>query len=630
MNIENKNTRSQAQNKIKEDKKFNQINNKTLKFLLLNKKRNKYMYITHSNFFSSLRNIKFNFIKNYKFPLISKLGVLSLTMAKNSKVLKGYKILSLYNEKLFNLNNLNRTDILSNTKDYTLNRTGTQVKASMSHSLIDKATLPSGRDVTDKLYNPILKKENLKALNSIKKGVRNEELYNLSSLKSKTSSSFPFAYLPSSSKVGEAIENRITKDSSDYLIRNLKLSKKLDLAFSSSQSKEMQNNLFSKINSIDQAHPVPAHLEGSDNHNITMTSLSGLHWNEKTRSSLIGGQINGDSNVLSSNNIFTSLAFDLKSKNSKFLMNEHKQNLNKKRELPNQPNVKMAHTNYIVNPYKKNIKTPSFMSTYLSWKNGNSIYTLLKYVFERMSCLISKPYFYETPNRMIIQLFYYSKYPNPKNLLIYSNNNQANFNNSIAAIKSSNKLTGFLFNNTNKFNQLIILLSQIFNKQVILDITRLKRPYYDVTILNEILYRNVQHKKSRVIRIISSLLYVISKKYYWGSAHLAFSSLVSQASKAQALSLNKGTAPKAGGDELALGQKIKVSQIKNHDALRGFKLKLGGRLLSQKIIPRISSKTYERGKLTRGKVHFINSSRIYGKHKRGAYSITIHTGSVIL
>jgi hypothetical protein len=301
----------------------------------------------------------------------------------------------------------------------------------------------------------------------------------------------------------------------------------------------------------------------------------------------------------------------------------------------------MAYYNYITYPYKKREKSPSILSNYSTWKSGNSVYTILKYAFERMSCLISKPYFTETPNRLTIQLFYYTKKweDNPKNLLISSDNYQdinsywttfqkqaltpphgdsnkggsvkglpdfinatfkviKNTNAVIDTFKNSRGNTTFLIKNQNKFKILILLLSKLFNKQVVLELTRIKRPYYDVTVLTQLFHKNSQSRKSRFIKLITLLLYTLSRKYHWASA--------------------------------ALQNKTKITQLKSHDALRGFKIKLGGRLLSQKIIPRISSKTYNRGKLARGKVHFVNTSRISSKHKRGAYSITITTSSVIL
>lgn len=163
----------------------------------------------------------------------------------------------------------------------------------------------------------------------------------------------------------------------------------------------------------------------------------------------------------------------------------------------------------------------------------------------------------------------------------------------------------FLINNKNKFKNLCLLLSKLFNKQVRLELTRIKRPYFDVTILTQLFHKNTQSRKSKLIKLVTLLFYTLSRKYKWNSS-------------TPSLCLAPNDENNSGLD------------FKSQDILRGFKLKLGGRLLSQKIIPRISSKTYNRGKLARGKVHFVNTSRITNKHKRGAYSITITTSSVML
>ena len=61
-------------------------------------------------------------------------------------------------------------------------------------------------------------------------------------------------------------------------------------------------------------------------------------------------------------------------------------------------------------------------------------------------------------------------------------------------------------------------------------------------------------------------------------------------------------------------------------ALVGIRIKLGGRLLSQKIVPRFTSRTIQRGNLGQTKADFITTSRFTNKNKRGAFSITITMG----
>jgi len=62
--------------------------------------------------------------------------------------------------------------------------------------------------------------------------------------------------------------------------------------------------------------------------------------------------------------------------------------------------------------------------------------------------------------------------------------------------------------------------------------------------------------------------------------------------------------------------------------LSGIKIKLAGRLLTQRVIPRLTVKTIQRGTLARGKSNFVNSARFTNKNRRGAYSITVTMGHV--
>jgi hypothetical protein len=471
------------------------------------KSKKQIIFLPFSKLFTSLRIIKLGFIRYYKFPL-QQGQVLPRIMKKNRQFVKGIKVLNSYEDNLIQINKLN-TDKKENLNGPLIAKL--KLNADKKENFID--------NMSGKLHNNL-----------------NDLLYR--------------------------IKTKIALESSDYSSRSLHLNKKLDLAFSASQTKDMRDSLISKIK-----------LQGTKN----------------------------NLKIVSSKNLLTSISFDTSYKNTiKNIKLSKNLELESKRELPLQPNLKMAYYNYITYPYKKRVKYPSILNYYSSWKSGNSVYTILYSAFERMSCLISKPYIYETPNRLSIQLFYYSQNrgKKPHNFLISSDNvNTINDKNSNNMQDFKNV---FLIKNQNKFNNLCLLLSKLFNKQVVLDITRIKRPYYDVTILSQLFHKNSQDRNSKFIKLITFLFYTLSRKYKWASS------------------------------ALQKHNKTKISQLKSHDFLRGFKLKLGGRLLSQKIIPRISSKTYNRGKIARGKVHFVNTSRIISKHKRGAYSITITTSSVIL
>jgi hypothetical protein len=614
-----------------------------------NKNKKQIILIPFSKLFTSLRNIKLSFIRYYKFQLQQ--NIFPKIMTKNHRFIKGIKILNSYDHNLIKINNLNTIQGKKESLNGTLiEKLKLNSISSLNKSLTNYPNIKGkltnlsnnnvglNKDNFKNNYSPIIN-SNLKSI--IKDGgtfsnlQNNDLLYNLASLKQ--------------------IKTQKSIESSDYSVRNLYLSQKLDLANSASQSKDMRENLVSKVNLISKylhGNMGSSYVNNSKFGNSigsgNFININKFQLNLHNKNENKGNTVKNDLNFVSSKNLLTSIYFDTKSK--KALKNiELSKNLNSNRELPLQPNIKMAYYNYITYPYKKRVQNPSILSYYSTWKSGNSVYTILNSAFERMSCLISKPYFYETPNRLTIQLFYYSKNrgKKPRKLLVSSDNSEDMNSNWISIqkqngknlknfvnvtqydvkpnlsfessavnsmpIDKSNKVSVntwhamqankfknskvFLIKNQNKFNNLCLLLSKLFNKQVVLDITRIKRPYYDVTILNQIFHKNSQERNSRFVKLISLLLYTLSRKYKWLSS--------------------------------ALENKNKFNPLKNNDALRGFKIKLGGRLLSQKIIPRISTKTYNRGKIARGKVHFVNTSRIINKHKRGAYSITITTSSVI-
>ena len=63
--------------------------------------------------------------------------------------------------------------------------------------------------------------------------------------------------------------------------------------------------------------------------------------------------------------------------------------------------------------------------------------------------------------------------------------------------------------------------------------------------------------------------------------------------------------------------------------LAGIKIKISGRLMTQRVIPRLTTRVIQKGAITRGKINYINSSRVNLKNKRGAHSITVTMSHLI-
>lgn len=257
-----------------------------------------------------------------------------------------------------------------------------------------------------------------------------------------------------------------------------------------------------------------------------------------------------------------------------------------------------------------------------------NITTLLEYAFRGMSCLISKPVFMDTPKNLVINLFYFfvpgqvdlqkqslrlrtlnangkvsapiatsldgitiPSNPNKNiNKLVFNaaNNNKAN-----SSILNLNQINNFKLTNLtnmNKLNKLCTILSNIFNKPVELDLTRLNAPFFDDNIL------------VKLIGLVSTDLKPIK----------IFDSIYKNANI-----FNKRTAD------------YNYSYSITRSFLAGIKIKIGGRLMTQRIVPKITTRHSQRGATATGKVTYSDWSRVTLKNKRGSHSITVTISHVI-
>jgi len=236
-------------------------------------------------------------------------------------------------------------------------------------------------------------------------------------------------------------------------------------------------------------------------------------------------------------------------------------------------NFDLAKSQNIIYQFNKNNK---ISSTYLN----SNINTILEYSFRAMSALISKPVFVFTPNKVVIQLFFFffSK-QKIKNKKLRKNRKSSKF---IPINLFLNKT------NTKKRLQLLsLLLSKYFKKPVELELERLYYPYYDSQILANLIglisniykFRRILHKVFFAAKLKNPIL---AKKNTRFSIFPSF--------------------------------------------LSGLKIKLAGRLMTQRVVPRLTVKTLQRGTLARGKADLVSEARFTSKNRRGAYSITVTMG----
>jgi hypothetical protein len=129
------------------------------------------------------------------------------------------------------------------------------------------------------------------------------------------------------------------------------------------------------------------------------------------------------------------------------------------------------------------------------------------------------------------------------------------------------------------------LLARYFKKPVEFEIIKLNYPYYNSNIFVKFLGFIINKTKIRII-----------KTKFFSRAKIINPTVLSK----------------------------KNSTIPSYVA--GIKIRVAGRLLTQRVIPRKTVKTFTKGSLARGKVIYLETARFTNKNKRGAFSITISTG----
>lgn len=308
-------------------------------------------------------------------------------------------------------------------------------------------------------------------------------------------------------------------------------------------------------------------------------------------------------------------------------------NYNTKNVLPitTQKYLKLITPFKSVNSFQQNI---NFNFNLANNRRIQQIYDLLEYAFRAMSCLISKPVYMETPDKMIINLFYFlvpgkakpkkkiiskkkivtsiNGIPVPKasksNFSEYADYVNKNFDSiDVKGIRASfNGKNSKNFNTKPKFNKknvklstsfnkfklklLCTILSRIFRKNVEFDLTRLHFPFFDDNILVKAIA--IMTKKVPVRNIIRFI----------------FSKTIIHSNRTNNLTNRGSIIP---------------------SFLGGIKIKIGGRLMTQRVIPRLSSRVIQRGAIARGKTNYVDWSRVNLKNKRGAHSITVTMSHVL-
>lgn len=264
----------------------------------------------------------------------------------------------------------------------------------------------------------------------------------------------------------------------------------------------------------------------------------------------------------------------------------------------------------------------------------NNVYKLLFNFFKSMYCLISKPVFITTQDKIKIQLFYFvavsgksqdlmvSQHPaHGSNFVTKASIGKAKLASKLALIASlrSNSVITKVY--PEKFKLICGILGKFLNKTVELELIRLHKPYYDSTILVNFLALIIN--KKNIASCIKKLYDSTSGAIQSPPATVFLPStdifnILENSENKKAIDLVNNW--------LGFSDKAVASNEVTAAYLAGLNIKISGRLMREPIVPRITSKKFEKGFTANGKINYSDVARFTHKNRKGAFSISIKSG----
>jgi Mitochondrial ribosomal protein (VAR1) len=302
-----------------------------------------------------------------------------------------------------------------------------------------------------------------------------------------------------------------------------------------------------------------------------------------------------------------------------------------------------------------------------SFNKSNNLYplltrieSLLKNLFLSIYCLISRPVYLISHDKVVIRLFVYLS---PKIANLINNGFSLSLKN-----KDRNELTNlFKLNNrfgtsttksksailVNNFNSILKKFSsvfeKIFKKQVIFQIIKLQYPFHNSNILAQVLGSNAsKYKFKRLIKILVPRAVIINPSEKQSN----YFEIREEERKARRFKTNMTDSylnspffnynhdnfnnlllqllSSASANQMPLLNNNQLNNQKSifNSYLSGINVRLGGRLITEGLRPRFTVQTKQEGTIARGQVQVIERSRYTGKNKRGSYSFTIRMSHV--
>jgi hypothetical protein len=212
-------------------------------------------------------------------------------------------------------------------------------------------------------------------------------------------------------------------------------------------------------------------------------------------------------------------------------------------------------------------------------KQPKNLTVFLEYSFLSLFYFISKPFLEITPEKIVLIIFCFRLKQNKINSN-FDNKEKKILNTKNSPDKSISKIDKI------KLKIISLILRRLFKKPLELEIIRLYYPYYETNI-----FMNLLNKTIKKIQIRKVLYKLFRKANIFKPSKLIHN---------------------------------KINRIPSF--ISGIKIRIAGRLMTQRIIPRKTVKIISRGSLAKGNMIHLEKGRIINKNKRGAFSITVTIG----
>lgn len=225
------------------------------------------------------------------------------------------------------------------------------------------------------------------------------------------------------------------------------------------------------------------------------------------------------------------------------------------------------------------------------WRVSN-LYTLLEYAFRSMNSLISKPVLSITPEKIIIQLFFFAINAQSgavKHVPAEAASPNRAVSLDVKYVFRPKAPEGFIKKNIKKLENLCALLSHYLKKPVELDLVKLYYPFLEPNIL---------------ALTIASMANDVKLRFIFKNI---FKSTI----------INNSN---------SMVQRKRFSFLPAGGALTGLNIKVAGRLKTQRVVPRKTVKLLEKGSLSRTNAILVQNARFTNKNKRGSFSISVSLG----